>query len=755
MSVKPTNIPTCHLRKSADSAGNISRRCKLGEVTENIRTFALPFDDHSYTFKMQYQYDSYNRIQRMTYPDGEVVTYGYNRGGMLKSVVGNKNGVFSDYIKEIHYNKYELKDTVSYGNGTGVRYMYDSLLRLSHLRSACADGTMQDIVYTYDSVSNITGIVNSAAMLPNGLGGTYSGSYKYNNLYRLTNAEGSWQGLYNLSYHTGMGYCANGRVNKKNIAARRLRNGISDTVNYLYGYFYENPVQRNTLTRVVCFGSTGDYDLHYSWTPTGNMDTCDTEGAGIRRLCWDEQNRLQGVIDENYLSYYLYDAAGDRTYKLTGKVELQNISGEWRDFFKLYNTTLYASPYVVATDKGYTKHYYAESERIASRIGGGRLHDLDQPIVENTIIDEKKEHINKQATDVLGNCLDARWYDVSTDISKLYIWRDSVQPEKECYWYHPDHLGSSSWITYSDGKAVQHLHYLPWGEDFVDQRSTTWNAMYTFSAKEKDAETGYSYFGSRYYNSDLSIWLSVDPMSDKYPSLSPYVYCADNPVKLVDPDGKEINPIYDRLGYFLGTDDCGLQGDLIVMDRKNFKQNMSHDEALKNSTYFDMYHYSEAKTRCLEHFNSLKDRPDYDGFVTISEGIQWAKDHPNAKNHPNPYNTLYIDAAQLDLGFLTVENSGLKVGDDYVNINLYDFVNRKSPRSVNTAYALGNTEIKLLDDQGTISFSGDVYDWDYHKKSPMRNSLIFLERLRTGLDDNHGFKVCIYGTAKLDQTWPY
>ena len=66
----------------------------------------------------------------------------------------------------------------------------------------------------------------------------------------------------------------------------------------------------------------------------------------------------------------------------------------------------------------------------------------------------------------------------------------------------------------------------------------TANSSYTFSAKEKDTETGYSYFGSRYYNSDLSIWLSVDPMSDKYPSLSPYVYCADNPVKLVDPNGE-------------------------------------------------------------------------------------------------------------------------------------------------------------------------------------------------------------------------
>ena len=68
----------------------------------------------------------------------------------------------------------------------------------------------------------------------------------------------------------------------------------------------------------------------------------------------------------------------------------------------------------------------------------------------------------------------------------------------------------------------------------------TANSYYTFSAKEKDSETGLSYFGSRYYSSDLSVWLSVDPMSDKYPSLSPYVYCADNPVKLVDPNGEEI-----------------------------------------------------------------------------------------------------------------------------------------------------------------------------------------------------------------------
>ena len=77
---------------------------------------------------------------------------------------------------------------------------------------------------------------------------------------------------------------------------------------------------------------------------------------------------------------------------------------------------------------------------------------------------------------------------------------------------------------------------------------------YTFSAKERDPETGLSYFGSRYYSSDLSIWLSVDPMSAKYPSLSPYVYCADNPVRCVDPNGEEIGDYYDLNGKWLGRD---------------------------------------------------------------------------------------------------------------------------------------------------------------------------------------------------------
>jgi RHS repeat-associated protein len=147
-----------------------------------------------------------------------------------------------------------------------------------------------------------------------------------------------------------------------------------------------------------------------------------------------------------------------------------------------------------------------------------------------------------------------------------------INPEKIMellrYFYHPDHLGSSSWITDNTGRPIQHLHYLPFGEDWVDQRTTSWNTPYTFSGKEKDVETGYGYFGARYYDSGLSIWLSVDPMSDKYPSMSPYNYCANNPVILVDPDGRDIYT-FDEQGYLLDVEENKDVDRFVIKDKNN------------------------------------------------------------------------------------------------------------------------------------------------------------------------------------------
>ena len=226
----------------------------------------------------------------------------------------------------------------------------------------------------------------------------------------------------------------------------------------------------------------------------------------------------------------------ERTCKLTWSGNWSSINGTGTVYYLPEGATLYASPYLVVTPQGYTKHYYAEAERITSQLGKGQFADVGTPVVSDSLVQVKLQAVT-------GNVE----YPSTLTIpgSGVFAYLDTLTNQQNAtstlYFYHPDHLGSSSWITTVNAKPVQHLHYLPWGEDFINQRASGYiGARYTFSAKERDSETGLSYFGARYYSSDLSIWLSVDPMSAKYPSLSPYVYCANNPIKLVDPNGEEV-----------------------------------------------------------------------------------------------------------------------------------------------------------------------------------------------------------------------
>ncbi|MDR1876027.1 MAG: RHS repeat-associated core domain-containing protein [Flavobacteriaceae bacterium] len=75
---------------------------------------------------------------------------------------------------------------------------------------------------------------------------------------------------------------------------------------------------------------------------------------------------------------------------------------------------------------------------------------------------------------------------------------------------------------------------------FYREKNDKWNSPYKFNAKELDEETGLYYYGARYFDSKISIWLSVDPKMEKYPHMSPYNYAANNPVKYIDPDGRDI-----------------------------------------------------------------------------------------------------------------------------------------------------------------------------------------------------------------------
>jgi RHS repeat-associated protein len=314
--------------------------------------------------------------------------------------------------------------------------------------------------------------------------------------------------------------------------------------------------------------------------------------------------------------------------------------------------------------------------------------------------------------------------------------------------YHSDHLGSASFVTNAEGAVVQHLQYLPYGELFVSQRNTEeFDSRYKFTAKELDNETSYTYFGARYYDSELSVWLSVDPMSDKYPSLSPYCYTADNPVVLVDPNGTRINPIYDKeTSEFLGTDDRGLQGEAIIMNKEDFKQGMSHEEAMSKGKTLDNMSFDEALEFAnngkfkdfIDHYNNLPNRPDWDGYLTLNEANEWYREGGGKP--------LFVDAAKIDLS--PVKKSDFsKVGDSF-------YKNFAFTTNTETGLVYGNIKLTLMNDKGVIKLGGtggllDIYDFDYKSgvKNIPRNIDTWIGKQRAGRGT--GYDIFNYGTGTV------
>ena len=118
------------------------------------------------------------------------------------------------------------------------------------------------------------------------------------------------------------------------------------------------------------------------------------------------------------------------------------------------------------------------------------------------------------------------------------------------YYYHSNHLGSTCYVTDGNASVVQGFLYAPFGE-ITNEYNSSWQSgnipKYAFNAKELDEETGFYYYEARYYAPPM--FISRDPLFEKYPTFSPYAYCVNNPVKYVDPDGRD-TIVFNHKGLF-------------------------------------------------------------------------------------------------------------------------------------------------------------------------------------------------------------
>ena len=432
------------------------------------------------------------------------------------------------------------------------------------------------------------------------LGGRYENYYKYDPLHRLTRAGGSDQYGFEQAFELSP-------------AGRPLSMSTNGKVKH-YAYGEHTPPHAPQRIMVEEGFRHTLHDLR--WDPAGNLGQVSTLAhdrgdVQSRFLFWTEDSRLHTVVDDRHHSYYAYDHAGERTLKLTGYTDQIDINADYmHTSAKLFRCTLYPSPYLVFTNHGYTKHYYAGTERLAARVGGGFGRNIayPDPKISDAATDLfkqcKAQIPNRQLPDPPRQCIRPLVEPMHPEllhenlehiprrlVADAYVSENLLldefqgfsgnEEEPDVYFYHSDHLGSASWITDGDGIPVQHLQYLPYGDPFVNQRAAGYSERFTFTGKERDEETGYSYFGARYMDHELmTMWLSVDPLSDKYPSISPYAYCVWNPIKLVDPDGREVGDYYTRDGKWVGRDKWN-DKKVYICDGKDDKGNFLNAQDLK------------------------------------------------------------------------------------------------------------------------------------------------------------------------------
>ena len=531
----------------------------------------------------------------MIYPDEEKVTYSYNLGGQLEKVRGYKSYGY-DYVNRIGYDKFEQRTYQKYCNDAETFYTYEpARRRLQNLTVNAGGKSIMDNAYTYDAVSNVLSVANKAALPESGkAGGQMAHAYTYDALYRLASATGTYAGADSktASYRLEMGYDNMHRIvsKKQHLTQQGVQFDGTLHVGYDLAYTYgktegrkfqlaevkdanyrteENPDSVAKIDNNHTYTYDANGNLVYVNTGRIKQDGTLDSTAAERKLRWDEENRLTASDDNGFVTNYWYDADGERTVKTSGEGEQLYVNSEFAG--GRTNTakfSLYVSPYLVANQGGrYTKHIYIGSQRIVSKIGDFASYGSDprriqyagsetdglsvnykqkysaqqQVIKDNYAIFEVPYNgtDNNDYVDGQGFCCD----DGSPEAAQVRAlalennFQDPDAYEKLQFYYHPDHLGSSSYITNLDGEVVQHIEYVPFGEVFIEERNSIWNTPYLFNAKEFDEETGLYYYGARYYDPRLSLWISTDALKEKTPNVSPYIYTDNNPIIYIDPDG--------------------------------------------------------------------------------------------------------------------------------------------------------------------------------------------------------------------------
>ncbi|MBE9128306.1 MULTISPECIES: SpvB/TcaC N-terminal domain-containing protein [unclassified Coleofasciculus] len=508
----------------------------LTDMSE-IATAASPLLE-SETFTTSTVYDALNRPISITTPDNSETRPIYNEANLLEQVDVRLRGAveWTPFVTNIDYDAKGQRQLIEYGNGVRTVYTYDPLTyRLTRLHTTRVSDSvrLQDLHYTYDPVGNITEIRDEAqqTIFFNNEVVSPSTKYEYDALYQLIRADGrehAGQAANNLPEHKPE-YKPHYDFNDSTRRNLPHPNDGQAMRNYSEKYEYDSVGNILTLIHQANGGSwtrrydyaennnrlrstslPGDLDnvplpIRYEYDAHGNM----TKMPHLPQIQWDFKDQMQQVdLGGGGTAYYIYDASGQRVRKVH---EHNGATVEERIYLGGYEIYRKRNGNGLKLERE-TLHVMDDRQRIA--------------LVETKTVDTE----NSSETPLLAPIIR---YQLG------------------------NHLGSVSLEVDVVGAVISYEEYHPYGTTaYRSGRSAAEVSLkrYRYTRKERDEESGLYYHGARYYVPWLGRWLKSDPHKENYFDISPYVFVLNNPIRITDPDGKDVYILYYTEGNSRGDE---------------------------------------------------------------------------------------------------------------------------------------------------------------------------------------------------------
>ena len=598
----------------------LNRLTEQGLCTNKVTTSGT-------TVHIMNYYDSYSFIgtQGFTGSNFSTDTSGYGKGALTGQMVAGINGnpvwkAFYYDIRGREVKRVESNAMNGYDVTTTSYSFTNKPLTLTHVHTSGSKSLTEVHTYSYDYADRLSKV-----------------QHKLDNNTIVTLAEYTYDDLGRMEQKK-LGGTAHSSTYSYNI--RSWLTGIT-------GSKFTQTLAYNNSTagyngNITAMGWTADGDSHsYTFTYDGLSRLLNaTHGAGRfteRVTSYDKNGNIKGLQRYGQTGASTYGLIDNLSYTLNGnqlnRVDDAVNASAYNGGFEFKDAVKQANEYAYDNNGNLTKDLNKGIEEIQyNSLNLPKLIKFkDQSTITYTYAADgtklRVEHKIGSSTTRTTYCRNVIY---EGSIAKYLLTEEGYVSldNGEYYYYLKDHQGNN-WVVVDQNSNVEETnHYYPFGGVFTNTRNAQ---PYKYNGKELDTKKGLNWYdyGARMYDAALGRWHVVDPLAEKYYSVSPYNYCMNNPVNAIDSNGEKIVFVNGFLGfgsptggsaYWGGTNSSFVRGaQAFLQDKSTYFANIEYNYWRSSTFLRNLDGYNYAKENYSQLINGMNSK-DVFHFVSHSMG---------------------------------------------------------------------------------------------------------------------------------------